>query len=108
MRLESFSVTVASGGADLSGVRQARIVAMGDQNGTAIEETLLQLDAARSDATHLVLTGGASTNLFDLLSSGQLGYRVELSGTPPSGAWTADMEACMYAKVMVDALKAIQ
>ena len=105
IRLDSFTITVASGGADLSGVRDARIIA----SAAGIPDaTLLQIDPARSDATHLVLTGGAGTNLFDYLSSGTLAYRVEIAGTPPTGSWVADMQACMYAKLGVDALKAMQ
>ena len=108
LRLTEFTISVADGTADLSSVREATIVATAASGQAAGERTLLQIDRARSDATHLVLSGDADTNLLDYLSAGQLGYRVELAGTPPSGSWVADMEACMSAKVMVDALKAIQ
>lgn len=41
-------------------------------------------------------------------NGGNLHYSVTFDGSPPTVDWTADIETCMYAKVMVDALKALQ
>ena len=104
LRLTDFVITVADGTADLSGIDDATTVVTAVSGGAAGARSLLQIDRARSDATHLVLTGSAGANLLDYLDAGQLGYSVQVSGTPPAGTWVAEMQACMSAKVMVDPL----
>jgi hypothetical protein len=50
------------------------------------------------------------TELFQAVfaNGGKLPYRIALTGTPPTVAWTVAVDFCMYAKLKVDVLQAVK
>ena len=72
----------------------------------------MHYDAAEqtsADSHVLPMTIDADIDLFSRLAGGkQIEYVIEFTGHPPTQDWTADVTACMSAKVKIDPLEAIK
>jgi hypothetical protein len=47
-------------------------------------------------------------NLLEHLDAGVLHYRIDFTGTPPTTAWSADVQSCLSLDVTIDALEAMK
>jgi hypothetical protein len=96
-----------TGSTSLAGVSGAAITAWipGTQQDTLASYTQ---PAVVQEPNVLAFTGSPSVNLLDYLDATTLGYRIELSGAPPTTPWDATVEVCLSMKVMVDVLEAAQ
>jgi hypothetical protein len=102
--IRMLSMTV-SGSTDLAGVSSAAVT-VSDAAGAP---TAFMHYAPPSPAPdQLVMTLDQDLNLLDRLQSGVLHYTITFTGTPPTTAWTADIESCLSLDVTIDALKAMK
>ncbi|HEX9289728.1 MAG TPA: hypothetical protein VF904_09395 [Anaeromyxobacteraceae bacterium] len=104
LRLVSVSVT---GSTDLTGITLADVT-ITDAAGVATDLVHYEQPPTVSDPRRLDMTVAPNDLLERVRNGGKLHYSFAFEGSPPSTDWTADLETCMYARVMVDALKAIQ
>jgi hypothetical protein len=105
LRLLSVSVT---GSTDLTGITLADVTVT-DAAGVATDLVHYAQPTPVPDPMRIDMTVAQDVDLLDRVRhGGKLHYSVAFKGSPPTAAWTAAVETCMYAKVKVDALKAMQ
>jgi hypothetical protein len=62
-----------------------------------------------ADPNSLSMAIDQDLDLFERLAGGRtIGYAIAFTGRPPTAAWTADITACMSAKVKIDPLQVIK
>lgn len=62
-----------------------------------------------TDPHDLTMIIDADVNLFQRLAGGKsIDYHISFTGSPPAADWTADVVACVSAKVQIDPLEAIK
>jgi hypothetical protein len=106
--MSSLTITATDGGPDLRVITRARLAVLdpanpADHQGTA----LLTLSPPPASGPGRLVLAGSSTDLFPHVSAGDLHLRLELAGSLPPAAWTADLEACFSFWVRVDGLVAL-
>jgi hypothetical protein len=97
-------VSVRNASADLGGISAIDVaVAHGEAVPTPALTYAVPANAP-SPLTQLS-AGGGDLDVFSYLEGGVLRFSVRFSGAPPGTGWTADVEVCASAKVLVDALE---
>lgn len=99
-------VEIRNASADLGG-----IAALGVEvaHGAGAFEPVLEYavpPGAPAPLTALSAAGGGDLDVFSYLEGGVLRFSIRFSGAPPAAQWTADVELCASAKVLVDAVEA--
>jgi len=94
-----------AGSTDLGGVTSAE-VSVSDASGAST--AFMHYTPPSASPTDLIMTLDQDLNLLDRLESGVLHYTITFSGTPPTTAWTAEIDTCLSLDVTIDALKAMK
>lgn len=103
-----FTITAVHGGVDFSSVTSAIVIVQKSDGANGGNATIATLDRQNSDRARLVMKSDGM-DVLDYLSSGQLKFAVKAAGSIVSPhAWDANLEICLYAKVKLDALRAMQ
>lgn len=104
MKLLSLEIT---GSTDLRGIVSAA-VAVAPSGGTQTTLARYTQPTSVPDPMKISIGVPGDTDLFPFLDAGKLHFAVDFAGNPPSEDWSADIDVCLSARIMVDALKAIQ
>ncbi len=104
LHLLSLEVTAST---DLSGVHSAA-VSMSPVGSAPTNVASYTQPATMPDPKKVSFTVDGNQDLFQSIQSGKLHLAIEFAGAPPSTPWSADVDVCLSARIMIDALKAIQ
>jgi hypothetical protein len=102
IRMLSLSV---NGSTDLGGVTAADVTV---SDAAGAPQSFMHFAPPSASPTVLAMTLDQDLNLLDRLQSGVLHYTITFSGTPPTTAWTAEVDTCLSLDVTIDALKAMK
>jgi hypothetical protein len=102
IRVLSMAVT---GSTDLSGVTDAQVTVTDAAGASTPFMRYVPTPGAALD--RLAMTAEQDLNLLDRLDRGVLHYSISFTGTPPTTAWTAEIENCLTLDVTIDALEAM-
>jgi hypothetical protein len=108
--IEMLSLDVTSDPAILQDIHAAE-VNVSDASGNFDPDPLMhytQPSPFDLAATKITFVLDRNLNLFDRLDGGKLHYALQFTGNPPTQPWTATIDTCFRARIMVDALKAMK
>jgi hypothetical protein len=96
-----------AGSTSLAGVSSASVTVVAPDRPAARVASYTR-PASVPDPNVISLEGSPGVNLLDYLRSTSLGFRIDLSGSPPTTAWQAAVEVCLSVDVVVDLLEAAE
>jgi hypothetical protein len=96
----SVTLTAKSGITDFSFIDKAQVTLIDPSGANPDVQVLAYTKASGSPQTAtLVVDGGDQVDITKYLQGGQITVRIHFNGSAPPGSFTADVKACVYAKV---------